>query len=240
MVRCTVILLGVEHPGNLGAVARAMKNFGAKRLLLIDPNCSPEDEEAKSRAKWAQDILSGAEIAGREALDRFDLLLGTTGKNGDDFNLPRVPWTPRQLAERLAELDPEARIGLLFGPEGDGLVNEELKRCDFVVTIPTDYGYPSLNLSHAVAIILYAITESSSSAALLERFPLVKAAEKGQLLRMIDETLEALPFSTQEKRVTQDVLWRRLVGKSMLTQREAKALMGFFRKLKRSAPGPNQ
>ncbi len=230
-MRLTVVLLGVEHPGNLGAIARAMKNFGCPDLLLIDPKCSPADETAQNRAKWANDVLGNARVADIGALDDFDLVIGTTGKNGDDFNLPRSPLTPEQLREKLADADEGMRVALLFGRESDGLVNDELKRCDFAVTIPTAGEYASLNLSHAVAVVLYELTAKRNAETLLARFPLVKAPEKRQLLKMIDGTLEALPFSTLEKRVTQDVLWKRLVGKSMLTQREAKALLGFFRKV---------
>jgi len=234
MPHLSVLLLGVEHPGNLGAIARAMKNFGLSDLVLISPKCDPADIVAKNRAKWANDILERARVTDIDVLGEFDLVVGTTGKNGDDFNLPRSPLTPEQLREKLAETDDDARVALLFGREGNGLINAELKLCDFVVTIPTSPEYPSLNLSHAVAVILYELTAKAHGDALLERFPLVRAPEKAQLLKMIDETLEALPFATLEKQVTQDVLWKRLAGKSLLTQREAKALMGFFRKVEQA------
>jgi TrmH family RNA methyltransferase len=235
MAHLSVVLVGVEHPGNLGAVARAMKNFGVTDLVLIEPKCSPADIEAKNRAKWANDILERARSAGADILDDFDLVVGTTGKLSDDYNLPRTPLLPGQLAERLATLDADARVALLFGRESDGLVNDELALCDFTVTIPTAKEYPSLNLSHAVAIILYAITAPGLGQGVAARFPLVRAAEKRQLKRMIGETLAAIHFTTDEKRETQEVLWSRLVGKSLLTQREAMALMGFFRKVERLA-----
>lgn len=237
-MRFTVVLLGVEHPGNLGAVARAMKNFGFSDLLLIDPKCSPQDTVAKNRAKWANDVLASAKTASIDALDSFDLVVGTTGTTGDDYNLPRTPLTPAQLAERLAAVD--GSVALVFGRESDGLVNEELKRCDLAVTIPTAEEYASLNLSHAVAVTLYALTADAHGERLLERFPLVRAAEKRQLERLIGETLDRFHFSVEEKRETQDVLWKRLVGKSLLTQREAMALMGFFRKVEYAATHPKR
>lgn len=231
MASLTVVLLGVEHPGNLGAVARAMKNFGVHDLVLIDPKCAADHVDAKNRAKWANDFLERARIAGTDILQEFDLVVGTTGKLGDDYNLPRTPLTPSQLAERLRDVDGASRVAVLFGRESDGLMNAELDLCDFTVTIPTADAYPSLNLSHAVAVVLYALTADRNAAALTARFPLVRAPEKRQLQKMIAETLDSLPFSTEEKRETQDVLWQRLVGKSLLTQREAMALMGFFRKV---------
>jgi tRNA/rRNA methyltransferase len=230
MARLSVILLGVETPGNLGAVARAMKNFGVTELVLIEPKCSPEDVEAQNRAKWAKDVLKGARIEGRDAFDTFDLLIGTTGKLGDDYNLPRTPLFPDELAAKLGELDQDAQVGLLFGPEGDGLQNEELIRCDIVATIPTSVAYPSLNLSHAVAVMLYAIMAPSRAGAVREKFPLVRAPEKQQLRKLIEQTVTLLDFPAEEENRTQEVLWKRLVGKSLITQREAMALMGFFRR----------
>jgi len=199
--------------------------------VLISPKCSPSHVEAKNRAKWANDILEHAQMAPLDVLDSFDLVVGTTGKVSDDYNLPRTPLTPTQLAERLSSVDDVATVALVFGRESDGLVNEELVKCDFTVTIPTASEYSSLNLSHAVAVLLYQLTAAQNAALLEEKFPLVKAAEKQQLKRMIDETLAAIHFTTEDKRETQHVLWNRLVGKSLLTQREAMALMGFFRKV---------
>lgn len=231
MAHLTVVLLGVEHPGNLGAVARAMKNFGVTELVLVDPKCSPSHVEAKNRAKWANDILETSRTEPAAVLDTFDIVVGTTGKMSDDYNLPRTPLTPAQLAEKLSSVDGDAKVALVFGRESDGLFNEELVKCDFTVTIPTSAEYPSLNLSHAVAVVLYQLTADQNAAHVAERFPLVRAAEKRQLKRMIDETLASVHFTTPDKRETQQVLWNRLVGKSMLTQREAMALMGFFRKV---------
>jgi len=232
MSHITVVLLGVEHPGNLGAVCRAMKNFGFFELLLIDPQCSPTDTDAKNRAKWANDVLETARTEhSLDALKEFDLVIGTTGKISDDYNLPRTPLFPAQLAQKLSEADDDARIALVFGRESDGMMNHELLQCDFTVTIPTHRKYPSLNLSHAVAVVLYAINGDHYGEKTGEKFPLVRAAEKQQLEKMIAETLDLFHFAKDEKRETQDVLWKRLVGKSMLTQREAMALMGFFRKV---------
>lgn len=233
----TVVLVGVEHPGNLGAVARAMKNFGVEQLLLINPECSPSDEEAKNRAKWANDILEGARIADSlDALASFDLVIGTTAKLGNDYNLPRTPLFPEQVAARLSQV--EGDVAAVFGRESDGLTNEELKKCDLTLTIPANPEYPVLNLSHAVAVVLYTLTNTEHARQIEQRYPLVKAAEKAQLQKHIDELLSTLSFQTPEKRETQRVLWRRLVGKSFLTQREAMALLGFFKKIREKCSEP--
>jgi len=231
MVKISVVLIGVEHPGNLGAVCRAMKNFDVTELVLVNPKCSPGETEAINRAKWAKDILKKAKIAPIDVLKEYDLVVGTTGVLGDDYNLPRTPLTPAQLATKLAEAGKSSRVAIVFGRESDGLYNHELALCDATVTIPTGKEYPSMNLSHAVAVVLYAIAVESLSVPIIKKFPLVNAPTKQHLHRVMDETLAGLPFATKEKRETQEVLWRRLVGKSGLTQREAMALMGFFRKV---------
>lgn len=232
MVQLSVIIVGIEHPGNLGAVARAMKNFGAARLILIEPKCSPADEEARNRAKWANDLLEKAEsFSSLDDLD-LDMLVATTAELGNDFNLPRSPVTPRQLFERLAELSEDSSVGVVFGRESDGLSNEEIAACDFTLSIPANPDYPVLNLSHAVAVSLYALTVDKYAEPLEVRFPLVKKAEKAQLQKQILETIDSFDWQTTEKQEIQRILWKRLVGKSFLTQREAMALLGFFKKAK--------
>ena len=155
-------------------------------------------------------------------------VVGTTGRLGNDYNLPRTPLTPAQLAAKLVAA--EGKVALLFGRESDGLSNKEIEACDFTISIPANPDYPVLNLSHAVAILLYEVTKERGGGELKEVFPLVKAEEKAQLKKLIDEALDSYDFTTDDKRETQRVLWHRLVGKSFLTQREAMALMGFFKK----------
>ncbi|RME30726.1 TrmJ/YjtD family RNA methyltransferase [Candidatus Woesearchaeota archaeon] len=229
----TVALLKPSRPGNLGAVARAMKNFGVHKLLLIEPKCKPDENEALFRATHAQDILYAAEIAEPGMLARYDLVVGLTGKFGDDYNLPRTPLFPDQLAQRLSTRT--GSVCLLFGPEADGLTNDDLKRCDFIVTIPTAPEQPSMNLSHSVAVVLYALQAAALKKPIEERFPLVNASTKAQIKKMIEDVLNQHHFTRETRLETQRVLWRRLVGKSFLTQREAMALMGFLRKISPAA-----
>jgi tRNA/rRNA methyltransferase len=228
----SVVLLGVENPGNLGAVARAMKNFGCQDLVLIEPKCNVDHIEAKNRAKWAKDVLAGARIETIQDLStNFDLVIGTTGKLGDDYNLPRTPLFPSQLVQKLAEADDDAKVALLFGRESDGLYNHELELCDFIINIPTMNEYPSLNLSHAVAVMLYALATPLRETEISEKYPLLRAQEKQHLRTLIKETVAMLDFPAENENHTQEVLWNRLVGKSLITQREAMALMGFFRRV---------
>jgi len=136
-MKLKVILVEPEYPINLGTIARVMKNFGVTDLILVNPKVSPTNKIARKFAVHAVDILENAKIheSLEEALNRIDLAIGTSGLAGDDYIPERVPISPEEFAKRLSIYDGE--IGLVFGRESRGLDNEELKKLDFTVTIPT-------------------------------------------------------------------------------------------------------
>ncbi len=228
-----IALSEVEHAGNLGAVARVMANFDQRNLLLIDPRCSPKDEEARKRAKHALPLLEKARIAQWDELDKFDIIIGTTSQLGTDYNLPRSPLLPGELAKKLASADlAKKKVALLFGPEGPGLSNEQLLVCDFVVTIPTSRKYPTLNLSHAVAVLLYEMSRDAQGKAILEKYPLAGKREKDVALELVNDIMPHLEFTRGKKEETHRRVWKRMLGKAMLTNREMAALLGFLRRTK--------
>jgi len=222
-----IVLIEPELSENVGFTARAMKNFGLKNLVLIDPKCSLD--KAIKTAKHAKDVLKKAKVEKKSYLNKFDYLIGTTSKLGTDYNIPRSPLTPEQLAEKIK--DKKNKIAVLFGRESVGLSNKEILKCDFVVTIPASKKYSALNISHAAAIVFYELfklkKEKSNS-------HIVAAAkkEKDVLFKEINKVLERVEFSTKEKKETQKKVWKRVIGKAFLTKREIFALIGFFKKLK--------
>jgi len=229
-----VIMIEPKTPGNLGAVARAMKNFDFKRLVLINPGCSVDDLEAKKRAKHAQDILKKAVVKDFDYLNKPDYLIGTTAITGSDYNVPRVPLMPEQLAEKLAEngLMMKKRVALLIGREDRGLLNKELEMCDFIATVPGSKKYPVLNISHSVAILLYEIFRKTQKKTSTSHIAFASGTEKKELFKRIDGLITNLGFSTPTKKETQKKVWRKVLGKAMLSKRELFALHGFFRKIK--------
>ena len=150
-----IVLVEPEHDGNIGAVARSMMNFGITDLRVVGRE-GDWSEEARRRAKNAQEVLDNAKSVGslERAVADCSIAIGTSGKReeGEKTSL-RHFLTPEELPARLSGV--EGRVALVFGPEGKGLLNEQLRMCDILVTIPTWEGYPILNLSHAVAIICY-------------------------------------------------------------------------------------
>lgn len=154
----TVVLVGVTHPGNLGAICRSMLNFGFEDLRLVSPRCSPSDGETRARAKHAARLLDelGVYDTIHEATSDCSAVVGTSGKREvGDKTLFRHFLFPWDMVERLAQAG--GRVAVVFGEEGKGLSTSDLEQCDFFVTLPTWEGYPIANLSHAVNAILYEI-----------------------------------------------------------------------------------
>lgn len=148
-----IVLVNTSHPGNIGGVARAMKNMGLSRLYLVAPKQYP-DEQANWRAASAVDVLEDAVVTETlaEAIGDCQFVVGTSARER------RIPWPlqdPRQCAGRMAELSSREQVAVLFGREDRGLTNDELKVCNLHLNIPTSADYSSLNLAMAVQIVCY-------------------------------------------------------------------------------------
>ncbi len=147
------VLFEPTHPGNIGAVARAIKTMGFDRLVLVNPACEI-DGEARARASGALDVLQAAHCVATlgEAIDDCGLVLGASARRRA-LNWPE--YAPRACAAEVATRLPATPVALLFGPERAGLTNAELDRCHGLVYIPSNPAYNSLNLAMAVQIIAY-------------------------------------------------------------------------------------
>ena len=159
-----VVLVRPEHDGNIGAVARSMLNFGIHDLRVVGRS-GDWSEEARRRAKNAQQVLDSAKIVDtiEESVSDCSLVVGTSGKREEGEKTVRRHFLlPDELPKRLIGL--VGRVAIVFGPEGKGLLNEQLSMCDLLVTIPTWEGYPILNLSHAVSIICFSWFVNSETA----------------------------------------------------------------------------
>ena len=148
-----IVLVNTSHPGNIGAVARAMKNMGLGRLYLAAPRQFP-DEQANWRAVSASDVLDGAVITPtlEEAVANCHYVVGTSARGRS------IPWPlsdPRQCAQRIDLASNKGEVAVVFGREDRGLTNEELKLCNLHLNIPTSDSYSSLNLAMAVQVVCY-------------------------------------------------------------------------------------
>ncbi|MEM4267191.1 MAG: TrmH family RNA methyltransferase, partial [Candidatus Nanoarchaeia archaeon] len=192
-----------------------------------NPKCDHLSKEALDRASHAKEILKKAEIMSfSDLVKEFDYVVGTSAVVGTDYNIPRSPLTPDKL--RLPNKD----VVVVFGREDHGLANDEILKCDFVVTIPASKKYASMNISHAAAIIFYEIFKKSREEKISSHIVFASRRDKDILLKLIYSSLDRLDFSTKKKKETQKKVWKRLIGKAFLTKREIFALCGYFRKIR--------
>lgn len=148
-----IVLIETSHPGNIGAVARAMKNMGLNQLVLVSPKEFPS-QVASARASSACDVLNQATVVG--SLD--EALVGTTLVVGASARLRKVAWpqlSVRETASLALQTALTGEVALVFGREDSGLSNAEMDKCHYLAHILTNPSYSSLNLSAAVQIFAY-------------------------------------------------------------------------------------
>ncbi|ELY97047.1 TrmH family RNA methyltransferase [Natrialba chahannaoensis JCM 10990] len=229
-----VAVVDAQFPGNVGTIARAMKNFGFSDLLLVDPPELDPDGEAYGFAGHARDdILPNAtEISFDELVSGYHTIGCTAVTNEDDRSHMRFPFsTPADLAERLPTV--EAPTALIFGRERVGLTNEELARIDEICAIPASKEYPVLNLGQAATITLYelrslALDEDETQLPDIERV----RADEATVDRLYDQwadLLEELNHPTEKREKTMRML-RRVYGRADLTEGEANTFLGLLRR----------
>ena len=148
-----IVLVGTTHPGNIGAVARAMKNMGVSDLVLVNPRYFPH-ADSTARASGATDILESTKVVTTLA----DALTDCVYVAGASARSRTINWPTmgvRDCAERLLMESKQGKVAAVFGPEKSGLHNDDLDLCHTLLTIPTDPGFSSLNLAMAVQILTY-------------------------------------------------------------------------------------
>ncbi len=148
-----IILVETSHPGNIGAVARAMKNMNISNLWLVSPKIFPS-AEATSRASGADDILARASVCSslQEAIADCNMVIGASARCRT-ISWPEI--TPRECAEKIAITEPGNKVAIIFGRENSGLKNHELDLCHFLLRIPCNSEYSSLNIAAAVQVVCY-------------------------------------------------------------------------------------
>ena len=204
-----IVLVNPVHDGNIGAVARSMLNFGIRDLRVVGRQ-NPWTEEVRNRAKNAQIVLEEATLHASfdKAVSDCSVVVGTSGKReGGNKTELRHFIVPEELPQRLEGIG--GRVALVFGPEDKGLINEELRACDLLVTIPTWEGYPILNLSHAVAILCF--TWFDKSAGDDEPFceeRLISSELRRRLRTEVKRLVASMPTKNHRRRGIEETLLR--------------------------------
>jgi len=152
-LKVRIVLIETSHPGNIGAVARAMKNMCLDKLYLVNPREYPSGV-ATARASGADDVLANAVVCKDlgEAVEDCQLVIGASARLRS-VNWPEV--NPRQCADLVSSAPDSDTIAILFGREDSGLTNAEMDKCQYLVHIPTNEEYSSLNIAAAVQVICY-------------------------------------------------------------------------------------
>ena len=222
MASVRIVVVRPKFEGNVGAIARSMANFGLDELYLVEP-CAIGDE-GEIRAVHGIDVLKNAVIVNtlEEALEGCLLSAGTSDTVTEgEHNYVRVPITVKEFASRLE--DYPDKVAVVLGREDTGLLQEELARCDLLIHIPADKEYPTLNLSHAAAIIFYELFGDA-----VKRPTPADDSDKERMFAYFDELLDAIDYPEHRREGT-SVMFRRMMGRAVPTKWEYNTILGVFK-----------
>ena len=224
-----VVFVEPESPGNIGFLARTMKNFGLLNLVLINP-CDLKNESFY-QAMHARDVVSNAETY--TSLEEFlkfkkiDTAVATTGNAGGSYNIARIAVSPEQLAD---SINYNGNVAIIFGREGNGLSNLEISFSNVIVSIPTHDYYPILNITHAAAIIFYEMFKREKSYP-VDRLEAATSNEKDSLIKNMDDIIIKLGYP-EHKSKNASLVFKRIIGRAFISGREAHTLKGTLRRIK--------
>jgi TrmH family RNA methyltransferase len=221
-----IVLIDPSHPGNIGSVARAMKNMALSDLVLVRPRSFPH-AESTALAAGADDVLAGARVVGsvEDAIADCAFIAGTTSRPRSYY------WeftTPRDVAGRIVALGPENRAALLFGSERYGLATQDLNLCNVLVRIPANPEYCSLNLAMSVQLAAYEIfmaREQPQSHMQLE-MALAPSGDVEHFYAHLHEVLNEIDFEDRTGHLMERL--RRLFNRAQLDRNELNILRGIL------------
>ena len=244
-INFTVVLVRPESSGNIGSIARVMKNFNFNNLIIFNP---VENEntilsyETQGFAMHGKDVLLNSNIITLEnqeehlprfktLMTQYDLIIATTSKGKSYRNIRRIAVFPDDLEFPIS--NKPLKIALLFGKESRGLTNQEIETADILLRIPTGDIYSSLNLSHACGIILYEIFKKINFITLGRGLNPIVLADKEDRLNfysIIENLINELKIRTYKK---ENVLlaFKNIFERAIITKKELSLTMGVFSKL---------
>jgi TrmH family RNA methyltransferase len=229
-----IVLVETSHAGNIGAVARAMKNMCFGRLRLVAPKSFPSTE-ATSRAAGADNILSAAIVYSTLAAAVADcqLVIGASARRRT-ISWPEL--TPKECAAKITDdAAPQQRTALVFGRENSGLTNEELDLCHYLLHIPCNPHYSSLNIAAAVQVICYEcfaahqMADETITVGDIGDSPLATVSQMEQFYQHLHQALLDIGFMRPEKAKSIMRRLRRIYQRSQLDSKEVDILRGILR-----------
>ena len=231
-----IILVEPQHPGNIGASARAMKNMGFTNLRLVSPKRFP-DPQADWRAAGATDLLEESDIysALNKAIADCQLVVGTSARVR---NIPRPSIFAKELPDLISRHPAGLKVGILFGREDSGLTNEELQLCHYHLQIPSDEGYPVLNIAMALQIVVYELFISASGKQKKEPEwdrAIASSGEVELMLEHLEQVLFESEFLDSENPGKTLVRLRRMFMRIQLDETEVQMMRGILKHLHKRA-----
>jgi tRNA/rRNA methyltransferase len=241
----TVILVKPEHSGNIGSIARVMENFNFRNLVIFNPIEKIErilSYETQGFAMHGKEILTNAKIIQLEnnqdhleelenLINQFDLIIATTAKGKRYTNLKRSAIFPEHLELPISKK--ALKIAILFGKESRGLTNDEIGFSDIILRIPTYNLYPTLNISHACAIVLYEVFKTTHNLNIGRgKHPVVLAEreERKLLLATIENVIKTLKIRNYKQRNVY-FAFKNVLERALMTKKEMSLILGLFSRI---------
>ena len=241
----TVVLIQPEHAGNIGSIARLMKNFNFNNLIVFNPAESEKiirSHHTQGFAMHGSDILLNADIIEldnqndhfnkyKKIMEKFDLIIASTSKGMHYKNIKRLAIFPKDL--RIPISQNPLHIALVFGKESRGLTNKEIQIADILIRIPSNDDYPTLNLSHACGIILYEIYNKTHNITIGRGIkPVIFANKKDKqiLYKIIKDIVRSLRIRTY---TAENVIaaFKNVLERAFISKKELNLILGLFSKL---------
>jgi len=224
LANISIILVDTKSPANIGSTARCMMNMGVSSLVLVNPPDDP-DSEAEKLSAGAFEIVQKARIAFslQEAVADHQFIFATSRHDG---KLRRNITPPREAAKKAAALLTNNKVAIVFGNEVNGLEQEHLALCQEIVAIPSSDTFPSLNLSHAVMVVLYELFLASRADITPTQRPLATSNDRVLLYEHLQRTLLHLEFLDEDRSARMMFTFRQLFDRARLDEREVNVLRG--------------
>jgi len=234
-----IVMVGTTHPGNIGGVARAMKNMGLSRLSLVAPEAPFPHAKARARASGAVNVLENTQVFSslEDAIVDCSLVIGASAR------MRTLAWPvvdPRECASRVVNIDKDAEVAIVLGRENSGLTNEELELCQLLVTIPTNPDFSSLNIAAAAQVLCYEIRLAAN----LDKIPkdepdsaLATSAEREGMFTHFEEALTELEFLKPDNPGQLMRRLRRLFTRTGLERLEVNILRGIMTAAQKAKSG---
>jgi tRNA/rRNA methyltransferase len=236
---CRVVLMRPRIAANLGATARVMRNMGLCDLVLVAPEADPLDPEARKLSTHGEEILRRARAVSDlgQAVADCVLVAATSARTGGLFRRQTV-GPPEEIIPHLVQEMARSPVALVFGTEATGLTNAEISRCHFLIHIPANPDYPTLNLAQAVAICLYELRAAWLKKASNEASAVSKTSEvapmelQERMFADLREALEAIHFLYGPKADSLMHALRHLIGRAKPSEMEVEMLLGLARQIR--------